>query len=76
MGAPSLVRPYNHHLGIKGINWVWQRFKSVFGSFERKQNDVNKQFTDNEYSQSPIGRAEYFVELEAAYRNGGVVVPL
>jgi len=31
---------------------------------------------DNEYSQNPIGRAEYFVELEAAYRDGGVVVPL
>lgn len=30
---------------------------------------------DNEYEQSPIS-AEYFAELEAAYREGGVVVPL
>ncbi|GJJ10923.1 hypothetical protein Clacol_005152 [Clathrus columnatus] len=31
---------------------------------------------DNEYSQLPLTHAEYFVELEAAYRHGGVVVPL
>ncbi|KAF8508821.1 glycoside hydrolase family 35 protein [Hysterangium stoloniferum] len=31
---------------------------------------------DNEYSQKPINRAEYFAELEAAFRAGGVVVPL
>ncbi|KAH8078388.1 glycoside hydrolase superfamily [Cristinia sonorae] len=31
---------------------------------------------DNEFSQSPIQRAEYFAELEAAYRAGGIVVPL
>ncbi|OCH94229.1 hypothetical protein OBBRIDRAFT_789567 [Obba rivulosa] len=31
---------------------------------------------DNEYSQSPIERAEYFAQLEAAYREGGIVVPL
>ncbi|GJJ09054.1 hypothetical protein Clacol_003276 [Clathrus columnatus] len=31
---------------------------------------------DNEYSQSPISHAVYFAQLEAAYRDGGVVVPL
>lgn len=31
---------------------------------------------DNEYSQLPLTHAEYFVELEAAYRQGGIVVPL
>lgn len=31
---------------------------------------------DNEYSQNPISRAEYFAELEDAYIKGGVVVPL
>ncbi|KAL5524693.1 hypothetical protein ACEPAF_9838 [Sanghuangporus sanghuang] len=30
---------------------------------------------DNEYSQSGYGRAEYFQELEDAYRAGGIVVP-
>lgn len=32
--------------------------------------------TDNEYSQSPIQRAEYFAQLEATYRANGIVVPL
>ncbi|KAI0352572.1 hypothetical protein OH77DRAFT_1428259 [Trametes cingulata] len=31
---------------------------------------------DNEYSQSPITRAEYFANLEKQYRDGGIVVPL
>ncbi|KAI0070921.1 hypothetical protein K474DRAFT_1669569 [Panus rudis PR-1116 ss-1] len=31
---------------------------------------------DNEYSQSPITRAEYFAELEQAYVDNGVAVPL
>ncbi|KAJ3543307.1 hypothetical protein NM688_g5870 [Phlebia brevispora] len=31
---------------------------------------------DNEYSQEPIERAEYFAQLEATYVAGGVVVPL
>ncbi|KAI5120768.1 hypothetical protein M0805_004731 [Coniferiporia weirii] len=31
---------------------------------------------DNEYSQSGFGHAEYFQELEEAFRAGGVVVPL
>ncbi|TCD66865.1 hypothetical protein EIP91_000819 [Steccherinum ochraceum] len=31
---------------------------------------------DNEYSQNPIERAEYFAELEAAFQKGGIVVPL
>ncbi|GLB38736.1 putative glycoside hydrolase family 35 protein [Lyophyllum shimeji] len=33
---------------------------------------------DNEYSQNPINHAEYFADLEAAYRdtNSGIVVPL
>ncbi|KAL0951714.1 hypothetical protein HGRIS_008390 [Hohenbuehelia grisea] len=31
---------------------------------------------DNEYSQSPITRAEYFVDLETAYHNSPIVVPL
>ncbi|OBZ71548.1 putative beta-galactosidase A [Grifola frondosa] len=31
---------------------------------------------DNEYSQSPPPRAEYFADLETMYRQGGVVVPL
>lgn len=34
------------------------------------------QILDNEYSQSPIQRAEYFVELEDAFRAAGIVVPL
>ncbi|KAF8523825.1 glycoside hydrolase superfamily [Gautieria morchelliformis] len=31
---------------------------------------------DNEYTQNPPPRAEYFAQLEEAYRSGGVVVPL
>ncbi|KAF9451821.1 glycoside hydrolase family 35 protein [Macrolepiota fuliginosa MF-IS2] len=31
---------------------------------------------DNEYSQNPVSHAEYFAELEAAYHNSPVVVPL
>ncbi|KAI0930973.1 hypothetical protein AcV7_005008 [Taiwanofungus camphoratus] len=31
---------------------------------------------DNEYSQNPPPRAEYFAELEAAYRQEGVIIPL
>ncbi|PFH51224.1 glycoside hydrolase family 35 protein [Amanita thiersii Skay4041] len=31
---------------------------------------------DNEYSQSPIARAEYFVDLENAYHASDIVVPL
>lgn len=31
---------------------------------------------DNEYHQEPAYDAEYFVELEAAYRSAGIVVPL
>lgn len=31
---------------------------------------------DNEYFQSGFGQAEYFQELEDAYRQFGVVVPL
>lgn len=31
---------------------------------------------DNEYSQSPISHAEYFVDLETALYNSGIVVPL
>ncbi|KAJ3010139.1 hypothetical protein NUW54_g2579 [Trametes sanguinea] len=31
---------------------------------------------DNEYSQSPITRAEYFANLEKQYRDGGLLVPL
>ena len=31
---------------------------------------------DNEYFQGPAPQAEYFAELEEAYRTGGVVVPL
>ena len=31
---------------------------------------------DNEYFQSGFGQAEYFQELEDAYRQSGVVVPL
>ncbi|KAL4244519.1 glycosyl hydrolase 35 family protein [Abortiporus biennis] len=31
---------------------------------------------DNEYSQSPIERAEYFAQLEVAYREAGIVIPL
>ncbi|KAI0662113.1 glycoside hydrolase superfamily [Cubamyces menziesii] len=31
---------------------------------------------DNEYSQSPITRAEYFADLEKQYRDGGLLVPL
>ncbi|EKM56228.1 glycoside hydrolase family 35 protein [Phanerochaete carnosa HHB-10118-sp] len=31
---------------------------------------------DNEYSQSPIQRAEYFAQLEATYTSNGIVVPL
>ncbi|KAF8525605.1 glycoside hydrolase superfamily [Hysterangium stoloniferum] len=34
------------------------------------------QIVDNEYTQEPINRAVYFAELEAAFRAGGVVVPL
>jgi hypothetical protein len=32
--------------------------------------------SDNEYFQSGFGNAEYFAELEAAYHNSSVVVPL
>jgi hypothetical protein len=32
--------------------------------------------SDNEFTQNPPPRAEYFVQLEEAYRSGGVVVPL
>lgn len=32
--------------------------------------------TDNEYSQSPISHAEYFVDLETAFYNSSIVVPL
>lgn len=31
---------------------------------------------DNEYSQGGFGHAEYFQELEDAYRAGDVVIPL
>jgi hypothetical protein len=31
---------------------------------------------DNEFSQSGFGSAEYFAELEAAYHNSSIVVPL
>lgn len=31
---------------------------------------------DNEYSQNPIERAEYFAQLEATYKKNGIVVPL
>ncbi|KAF8551280.1 glycoside hydrolase family 35 protein [Imleria badia] len=31
---------------------------------------------DNEYSQSPISHAEYFVDLKTAFYNSGIVVPL
>ncbi|XP_006462927.1 hypothetical protein AGABI2DRAFT_152299 [Agaricus bisporus var. bisporus H97] len=31
---------------------------------------------DNEYSQNPISHAEYFVDLEDAYHNSDIVVPL
>ena len=31
---------------------------------------------DNEYFQSGFGNAEYFQELEDAYRAGGIVIPL
>ncbi|KIJ53974.1 glycoside hydrolase family 35 protein [Sphaerobolus stellatus SS14] len=31
---------------------------------------------DNEYTQTPIAHAEYFAELEATYRAGGIAVPL
>ncbi|EIW59741.1 uncharacterized protein TRAVEDRAFT_37024 [Trametes versicolor FP-101664 SS1] len=31
---------------------------------------------DNEYSQNPAPRAQYFANLEAQYRDGGIVVPL
>ncbi|KAF8968901.1 glycoside hydrolase family 35 protein [Flammula alnicola] len=31
---------------------------------------------DNEFSQNPISQAEYFVELEDAYHNSDIVVPL
>ncbi|KAI0684047.1 glycoside hydrolase superfamily [Cytidiella melzeri] len=30
---------------------------------------------DNEYSQQPIARAEYFAQLEAKYRASGIVIP-
>ena len=33
-------------------------------------------FKDNEYSQEPATHAEYFAELEAAYLNSSIVVPL
>ena len=35
-----------------------------------------KSLVDNEYSQSPDTHAQYFAELEAQYREGGIVVPL
>jgi hypothetical protein len=45
----------------------------VFGS----AIDITVVFSsDNEYSQSPAPRAEYFAQLEEAYRAGGIVVPL
>ncbi|KAI0823943.1 glycoside hydrolase superfamily [Trametes gibbosa] len=31
---------------------------------------------DNEYTQNPLPRAEYFANLEKQYRDGGIVVPL
>lgn len=31
---------------------------------------------DNEYEQTPISHAEYFVDLEDAYHNSDIVVPL
>lgn len=31
---------------------------------------------DNEYQQSPASRAGYFADLEAAYHNSDIVVPL
>lgn len=31
---------------------------------------------DNEYSQSPVQRAEYFAQLEETYKSNGIVVPL
>jgi hypothetical protein len=36
----------------------------------------SRSITDNEYTHSPINRAEYFAELEAAYRSSSIVVPL
>ncbi len=32
--------------------------------------------SDNEYFQSGFGNAQYFSELEAAYHNSSIVVPL
>lgn len=32
--------------------------------------------SDNEYTQNPLPRAEYFANLEKQYRDGGIVVPL
>ena len=32
--------------------------------------------SDNEYFQSRLGNARYFAELEAAYHNSSIVVPL
>lgn len=36
----------------------------------------SRSIADNEYTQSPINRAQYFAELEAAYRSSPIVVPL
>lgn len=41
-----------------------------------KEKGPSRNGTDNEYTQSPISRAEYFAELEAVYRSSSIVVPL
>ncbi|CAL1698277.1 unnamed protein product [Somion occarium] len=44
-----------------------------FSHIARTQYDG---ITDNEYSQTPIQRAEYFAQLERSFLDNGVVVPL
>ena len=48
----------------------------VMAGVDRSIYDKPLHPIDNEYSQSGFGRAEYFQELEEAYRAGGIVVPL
>lgn len=56
-----------------------QLYKSVSYTVLRVESHcpVTEHFdVDNEYRQSPIENAEYFVQLEKSFIDNGVVVPL
>lgn len=55
--------------GLSNPNWCVR-------SSELTVRSESTNSIDNEYTQKHRGHAEYFADLEAAYRNSGIVVPL